>query len=69
MLETLAMVHEYDKTLKVCLVRSLIGVRSQHRLSVHALGLSKVSDMRKVNDTPQVRGLIKKVHYLVRIQD
>ncbi|KAJ4852329.1 50S ribosomal protein L30 [Xylella fastidiosa] len=63
------MVHEYDKTLKVCLVRSLIGVRSRHRLSVHALGLSKVSDMRKVNDTPQVRGLIKKVHYLVRIQD
>ncbi len=50
------MVHEYDKTLKVCLVRSLIGVRSRHRLSVHALGLSKVSDMRKVNDTPQVRG-------------
>ncbi|ARO69116.1 50S ribosomal protein L30 [Xylella fastidiosa subsp. pauca] len=63
------MVHEYDNTLKVCLVRSLIGVPSRHRLSVRALGLRKVNDMRKVNDTPQVRGLIKKVHYLVRIQD
>ncbi|AXI82978.1 50S ribosomal protein L30 [Xylella taiwanensis] len=63
------MIDECDKTLKIYLMRSLIGTPSNHRLSVRALGLRKLNDVREVKDSPQVRGLIKKVHYLVRVQD
>ncbi len=34
-----------------------------------ALGLNKLNDMRELKDSPQVRGLINKVHYLVRVEE
>ena len=56
-------------TVKVRLVGGLRGVRSQHRLSVKALGLNRTNDVRELKDSPQVRGLIKTVNYLVRVED
>jgi large subunit ribosomal protein L30 len=41
----------------------------KHRLSVKALGLSKLNDVRELKDSPQVRGLINKVSYLVRVEE
>lgn len=58
-----------DKTVRVRLVKGLAGVQSRHRLSVRALGLRKVDDVRELKDSPQVRGLINKVYYLVRVED
>ena len=55
-------------TLKVRLVKGLRGTRAVHRLSVKALGLNKLNDMRELKDSPQVRGLINTVHYLVRVE-
>ena len=56
-------------TVKVRLVGGLRGVRSNHRLSVKALGLNKTNDVRELKDSPQVRGLIQTVNYLVRVED
>ena len=56
-------------TVKVRLVGGLRGVQSRHRLSVKALGLNKTNDVRELKDSPQVRGLINKINYLVRIED
>ena len=56
-------------TVKVRLVRGLRGSQSIHRLSVKALGLNKLNDVRELKDSPQVRGLINKVHYLVRVEE
>ncbi|MBS0431253.1 MAG: 50S ribosomal protein L30 [Proteobacteria bacterium] len=56
-------------TVKVRLVGGLRGVQGRHRLSVKALGLNKTNDVRELKDSPQVRGLIHKVSYLVRIED
>jgi len=56
-------------TVKVRLVRSLAGSQGKHRLSVRALGLNKLNDVRELKDSPQVRGLINKVHYLVRVEE
>ncbi|MDQ3511479.1 MAG: 50S ribosomal protein L30 [Pseudomonadota bacterium] len=50
------------------LVRGLRGTRARHRLSVKALGLNKLNDMRELKDSPQVRGLINTVHYLVQVE-
>ena len=55
-------------TVKVRLVKGLRGCKSIHRLSVKALGLNKINDVRELKDSPSVRGLINQVHYLVRVE-
>lgn len=55
-------------TVKVRLVGGLRGTQGIHRLSVRALGLNKLNDVRELKDSPQVRGLINKVHYLVKVE-
>ena len=57
-----------DKTVTVRLVKGLRGAQGRHRLSVKALGLNKINDVRELKDSPQVRGLINTVHYLVRVE-
>ena len=56
-------------TVKVRLVKGLRGTQGRHRLSVKALGLRKINDVRELKDSPQVRGLINTVHYLVRVEE
>lgn len=56
-------------TVKVRLVGGLPGVRGKHRLSVKALGLNRTNDVRELKDSPQVRGLIQTVNYLVRVEE
>ena len=56
-----------DSQVTVRLVKGLRGVRANHRLSVRALGLNKLNDSRVLKDSPQVRGLICQVQYLVHI--
>jgi large subunit ribosomal protein L30 len=53
---------------KVTLVRSLIGTKQDHRDTVRALGLRKRGDSRDVADTPDVRGMVSKVSYLLEIE-
>lgn len=54
--------------MKIKLVRSLIGVKKDQRATVHALGLRKTGDARVVSDTPDVRGMVNKVAYLLKIE-
>lgn len=56
------------KTVKVKLVRSLIGTRPEHRASVRGLGLRRINHTVELVDTPAVRGMINKVSYLVRCE-
>ena len=56
-------------TVRVRLVKGLRGVKGTHRLSVKGLGLNKINDVRELKDSPQVRGLINKVYYLVRVEE
>lgn len=56
------------KTVKVTLVRSLIGTRPEHRASVRGLGLRRINHTVELADSPAVRGMIKKVSYLVRCE-
>ena len=56
-----------QQTVKVQLVRSPIGCKESHRATVRGLGLRKVSSTRELVDTPEVRGMINKISYLVKI--
>ena len=56
------------QTLKVTLVKSPIGTNADHRATVLGLGLKKIRQTAVLEDTPAVRGMIKKVAYLVRVE-
>lgn len=56
-------------TIRVRLFKSMNGCQHKHRLSVKALGLNKLNDVRELKDSPQVRGLVNKISYLVRIEE
>ncbi|GAA5236919.1 50S ribosomal protein L30 [Verticiella sediminum] len=57
------------KHVKVTLVRSPIGTRESHRATVRGLGLGKMNSSRVLVDTPEVRGMIRKVSYLVAVSE
>lgn len=61
--------HRNGKTVTVRLVKGMRGCQSRHRLSVRALGLNKLGDVRILPDNASVRGLINTVHYLVRVEE
>jgi large subunit ribosomal protein L30 len=54
-------------TIKVQLVKGLIGTRQDHRATVRGLGLRRVNSVCELQDTPSVRGMINKVAYLVKV--
>lgn len=56
------------KQLKVTLVKSLIGTKSDHRATVRGLGLRRLNSSAMLEDTPAVRGMITKVAYLVKCE-
>ena len=57
------------KTLKVTLVRSLIGTMRTHRATVRGLGLRRINHTVELIDTPATRGMIKKISYLLKCED
>lgn len=55
------------KGLSITLARSPIGTPYRHRLVLRGLGLRKVNHTVMRPDTPQVRGMIDKVSYLLEV--
>ena len=56
------------RKLKVTLVRSLVGTRREHRASVRGLGLRRLNHSVELPDTPEVRGMVRKVSYLLKCE-
>jgi large subunit ribosomal protein L30 len=54
-------------TVKIKLVKGLIGTKESHRATVRGLGLRKLNSESTLEDTPAVRGMINKVNYLVKV--
>lgn len=57
-----------QKKIKVTLVKSLIGTVSSHRSCVRGLGLRNRQHTVEVLDTPENRGMINKVSYLLKVE-
>ncbi len=57
-----------DKKIKVTLVKSVIGTKQSHRATVRGLGLRRLNHSVELQDTPEVRGMINKVSYLVKCE-
>ena len=55
------------KKLEVTLKRSTIGCTERQKATVRGLGLRKLGGSRTLENTPAVRGMVKKVIHLVDV--
>lgn len=63
------MAKKSDSRLRVTLVRSPNGKIGSHRDTVRGLGLRRMHHSVELQDTPEIRGMINKVNYLVRVEE
>lgn len=56
-------------TVKVTLVKSMIGRPEKHRKVLRGMGLRKLNATVELQDTPVVRGMINTVSHLVRAEE
>ena len=62
------MARQPGKTVKVTLVKSVIGTMRSHRATVRGLGLRRLNHTVELADTPVTRGMINKVSYLLKCE-
>ena len=55
-------------TLSVTLIKSFYGRLPAHRATVNGLGLKRINHTVELQDTPEVRGMINKVSYLLKVR-
>jgi large subunit ribosomal protein L30 len=55
------------KTVKVTLIKSPIGAKKNHVATVKGLGLRRMHHTVELNDTPEVRGMINTINYMVKV--
>lgn len=57
------------KSLSVTLVKSLSGRLKNHIASAHGLGLKRIRQTVEVQDTPENRGMINRIAYMVSVKE
>jgi large subunit ribosomal protein L30 len=57
------------ETIKVKLVRSMIGRPVKQRKVLRGMGLTRLNKTVELKDTPEIRGMIKKVTHLVSTEE
>ncbi|MDI6851535.1 MAG: 50S ribosomal protein L30 [bacterium] len=50
-------------------MKSSIDVDKRHKLTLRALGLGRIGKTKIHRDTPQIRGMINQVAYLLRVEE
>ncbi|KRO77798.1 MAG: 50S ribosomal protein L30 [Nitrosomonadales bacterium] len=54
---------------KVTLIKSTIGKKASHKATVIGLGLRKINHTVELKDTPEVRGMINSINYLLKVEN
>ena len=57
------------KRIRVTQTKSTIGRLKMHKACIRGLGLRKINHTVEVEDTPAVRGMIKKVSFMVSVDE
>lgn len=57
------------KMLKITWVKSTIGQIKSQKATIQSLGLKKLNQTVIKEDSPQLRGMIDKVHHLVTVEE
>lgn len=58
-----------EKALKITLVKSPIGYAVRQKATVAALGLHRINQTVEVADNDAVRGMVRKVSHLLKIEE
>ncbi|MDZ7810886.1 MAG: 50S ribosomal protein L30 [Arhodomonas sp.] len=58
-----------NKQIKITLVRSPSGRLRSHRACVTGLGLRRMHQSVTVSDTPENRGMIRKIAYMLNVEE
>ncbi|MEW5012121.1 MAG: 50S ribosomal protein L30 [Cycloclasticus sp.] len=58
-----------DKKVKVTMIRSKNGRLASHQACAAGLGLRKMHQTVEVIDTPENRGMINKIHYMLQVEE
>ena len=56
-------------SVRVTLVRSMIGRPESHRRVLRGMGLTRLNKTVELKNTPEIRGMINKVSHLVRTEE
>jgi len=57
------------ESVKVKLVRSMIGRPEKHRKVLRGMGLTRLNKTVELKNTPEIRGMINKVSHLIRTEE
>ena len=55
--------------IRVTQVGSQIGTKQEHRGTLRALGLGKIGRSKLHRDTPELRGRLRKVAFLIKVEE
>ena len=55
--------------IKITLVKSMHGRLPKHRACITGLGIRRIHQTVSVKDTPENRGMINKISYLLKIEE
>lgn len=58
-----------SKSVSITLVKSLNGRLASHKACASGLGLRRMHQTVSVNDTPENRGMINKIHYMLSVEE
>tara|TARA_B100001248_G_C27247819_1_gene392345 strand:- start:266 stop:457 length:192 start_codon:yes stop_codon:yes gene_type:complete len=58
-----------NKIVKITQIKSSIGYKDKAKKTLSALGLKKLNDTVVKNDTAQIRGMINKIYYLLKVEE
>ncbi len=58
-----------DKKLSVTMTKSKIGRLKSHQACLKGLGLRKIRHTVEVIDTPENRGMINKISYMLKVEE
>ena len=58
-----------SKKIRVTQTKSSSGRLRSHKDTVRGLGLRRIRHTVELNDTPEIRGMINKVSYMLRVED
>ncbi len=58
-----------SKQLKVTLVKSLNGRLAAHKACARGLGIRRIHNPVSVSDTPENRGMINKISYILKVEE
>ena len=63
------MAKEKQQMLKITQVKSRIGYKKKPKATLDAMGIKKMNQTVELPDNPAIRGMIKKIEYLIRVED